>query len=354
MKYKLLSFIVHRSSFILTFTLFKNVCGMKYFFTPVILYLSFATALSAQQAPQYSLFMLNPYAINPAYAGLENTLVVTGVYRQQWSGLKGAPVTQHINAHLPLYIIRSGVGLKVENDAIGAHRTTQALLSYDYQMELGRSALLSIGASVGYMQYALDGDKLRAPQGTYVEPGGVLSHADDYLPEGKVQAGTPVFEVGVYLQARALELGAAIQPVFAPVLQAGGAEAFQLQPIRQYLFSAAYVIGAGENVKIKPAMLVKSDARETQMELSTMIRWRENIFVGGSFRGFTRTAKDAAVVLAGLKINEKTTLAYAFDIPLSPLNTVNRGSHELLLRYSLNQPIGVGKLPPVIYNPRFF
>ncbi len=326
---------------------------MKYLFT-LLIYASFVVALTAQQSPQYSLFMLNPYSVNPAYAGLENTLVATGVYRQQWSGLKGAPLTQHVNAHLPLYIIRSGVGLKVENDAIGAHRTTQALLSYDYQIELGRSALLSLGASAGYMQYALDGDKLRAPQGTYVEPGGVFTHDDDYLPEGKVQAGTPIFEAGIYLQARSLELGAAIQPVFSPVLKVGGSEPFQLQPIRQYLFSAAYTIGVGEDVKIKPAVLVKNDARETQMELSALIRWRENIFVGGSFRGFTQTAKDAAVILAGLKISEKTTLAYAFDIPLSPLNAVNRGSHELLLRYSLNQPIGAGKLPPVIYNPRFF
>ena len=85
-----------------------------------------------------------------------------------------------------------------------------------------------------------------------------------------------------------------------------------------------------------------------------MLRWRENIFAGASFRGFGNNSKDAAMLIAGLKLNEKTTLAYAFDVPLSPLNTVNRGSHELLLRYSLNKPIGIGKLPPVIYNPRFF
>ncbi len=327
---------------------------MKSFFTPIIVYVSFVTVVMAQQSPQYSLFMLNPYVANPAYAGLENTLVATGVYRQQWSGLKGAPVTQHINAHMPLYVIRSGVGLKVENDAVGAHRTTQALLSYDYQVELGRSAILSLGASAGYMQYALDGDKLRAPDGIYPEPGGAITHQDDLLPEGKVQAGTPVFEAGIYLQARSLEIGAAIQPVFAPVLRASNDGEFQLEPIRQYLVSATYSIGVGENVKVKPSVLIKNDARETQIEFSTLIRWRENIFVGASFRGFTQTAKDAAVILAGLKINEKTTLAYAFDIPLSPLNTVNRGSHELLLRYSLNQPIGAGKLPPVIYNPRFF
>ncbi|MEO6037162.1 MAG: PorP/SprF family type IX secretion system membrane protein, partial [Saprospiraceae bacterium] len=151
---------------------------MKYFFTPII-YGCFVVALTAQQAPQYSLFMLNPYAANPAYAGLENTLVVTGVYRQQWSGLKGAPLTQHINAHLPLYVIRSGLGLKVENDAIGAHRVTQASASYDYQLELGRNALLSVGVGAGYLQYTLDGDKLRAPQGTYVEPGGLFDHNDN-------------------------------------------------------------------------------------------------------------------------------------------------------------------------------
>ncbi len=310
--------------------------------------------LLAQQAPQYSMYMLNPYAANPAYAGLENTLVATGVYRQQWSGLKGAPLTQHVNAHLPLYVIRSGIGIKVENDAIGAHRTTQFMASYDYQFELGRRAVLSVGGSVGYLQYALDGDKLRAPQGTYVEPGGTFEHNDNFLPEGKVQAGTPVFEVGLYLQARNLEMGAAMQPVFAPVLKENGSGTFQLQPVRQYIFSAAYTLGVGENAKIKPGVLVKSDAKETQMEVSTIVRWRENIFVGASFRGFTQNSRDAAVLLAGLKLNEKTTLGYAFDLPLSPLNAANRGSHELLLRYSLNRPIGAGKLPPVIYNPRFF
>ena len=117
----------------------------------------------AQQAPQYSLFALNPYAYNPAYAGLENTLVATGVYRRQWSGLEGAPETQHLNAHLPLYVINSGIGLKIENDVIGAHRTTQGSVSYNYQLELGRNTLLSAGIGIGFLQYSLDGAKLRQP-----------------------------------------------------------------------------------------------------------------------------------------------------------------------------------------------
>jgi len=295
--------------------------------------------------------------MNPAYAGLDNTLVATGVYRQQWSGLQGAPVTQHVNAHLPIYRISSGVGLKVENDVIGAHRTTQAVLSYSYQLPLGREAVLSLGVGGGYLQYALDGAKLRAPQGTYAEPGtggGVFSHNDPRLPEGKIQAGAPVVEFGVFLQTPRLELGTAVQPVFAPVLRATSTSDFALTPIRQYLAYASYRISPSDNLEIKPAFLTKTDITETQMEISTSLRWRENIFAGLSYRGFSASARDAAVLFGGFKLNEKTTLAYAFDIPLSPLQAVNRGSHELLLRYSLNKPIGTGKLPPIIYNPRFF
>jgi type IX secretion system PorP/SprF family membrane protein len=323
---------------------------MKRYLTPILLW--YAVGLAAQQAPQYSLYMLNPYAYNPAYAGMENTLVATGVYRQQWSNLEGAPVTQHVNAHLPLFVISSGVGLKVENDGIGAHRTTQAALSYSYQLELSRSVVFSAGVSGGYMQYSLDGTKLRTPEGVYETPG--FSHNDPNLPEGKVSAGAPTFEAGIFLQVKNFQFGASSLPVFAPVLTIDGStNAVEIEPVQHYFFSASYLFNVGESFGIRPSALAKTDFVETQMEISTFFQWNENIFAGASFRGFGDSGKDAAVVLAGFRLNEKTTLAYSFDVPLSALNAANQGSHELLLRYSLNKPIGAGKLPPVIYNPRF-
>lgn len=53
-----------------------------------LLFVLAVVRLHAQQTPQYSLYAWNPYQFNPAYAGTESTLVVTGVYRQQWSGLE--------------------------------------------------------------------------------------------------------------------------------------------------------------------------------------------------------------------------------------------------------------------------
>lgn len=103
------------------------VMNMKYYHT-LIIYVCSIGWLAAQQVPQYSLYALNPYAHNPAFAGLENTLVATGVYRQQWSRPCWRASCAAFNAHLPIYAISSGVGMRVENDVIGAHNTTQAIL----------------------------------------------------------------------------------------------------------------------------------------------------------------------------------------------------------------------------------
>ena len=59
------------------------------------------------------------------------------------------------------------------------------------------------------------------------------------------------------------------------------------------------------------------------------------------------------MILAGIKLNEKITLAYSYDLTLSTLREVSDGSHEILINYNLGKPVGKGKMPPVIYNPRF-
>lgn len=328
--------------------------------TRATLYLLYAIGLTApyvsmhaQQSAQYSLYMLNTFGFNPAWAGMDNTLVANGVYRQQWSGLLGAPVTQHVNAHLPVYAINSGVGIQAENDAIGAHRITRGALSFSHQIGLGKKRILSLGGSAGFMQYALDGQKLRAPEGTYDVPAGVVLHNDPNLPEGRITAGTPFFSAGAVAVLDRLKIGAALQPAFAPVLSAQ-AGSFRLQPVQQVIFHGDYRFGNHKGWMLQPSFLLKTDITETQLEISSLMQWQENIFAGVSWRGIGPSSRDALALFGGFRLSEKTQLAYAYDLTLSALKDVNQGSHELLLRYSLNKPVGAGKLPPVIYNPRFF
>jgi len=154
---------------------------MKNIFTILATLIVF-TAYS-QQNGQYSLYMLNKYQFNSAYAGLDNSLSVTGVFRQQWLGLEGSPSIQNVNAHMPLYYLRGGIGLNVENMNIGAEQNISATLSYSYHHPVGDAGILSIGAGGGIFQKSLDGSKLRTRDGDYQENIPVITHNDPFLSE---------------------------------------------------------------------------------------------------------------------------------------------------------------------------
>ena len=306
--------------------------------------------LAAQQTPQYSLYMLNQFGQNPAYAGLDNTLSATGVYRTQWVGLAGAPVTQIVNAHMPLNFISSGIGIQIENDILGASQRTGASLAYSYQLELNRNSRLSIGINGGIVQQSLDGSKLRTPDGTYDPDQNIIIHNDDILPIGNISTNLPIFSAGVFYQAERLEIGLGVLNLQEPTANFTD---LSLKLRRSYYLSASYTIELSRTLILKPSVQVKSDIVQTQIEASTLARYKDNFFLGASYRGFTAQSRDAIVALGGFKLNDKWTIGYAYDFTLSALKTVNNGSHEILLNYNFGKPIGQGVPPKIIYNPRY-
>ena len=88
-------------------------------------------------------------------------------------------------------------------------------------------------------------------------------------------------------------------------------------------------------------------------DFSVLFNYLDNIFLGASFRGYTKNAQDALIGMVGIKLSQQIKVAYAYDYTLSNLNVASQGSHEIVLQYNLGKPIGKGKLPPIIYNPRF-
>ncbi len=308
----------------------------------------------AQQVTQYSMYQLNPFAFNPAFAGLDESLSFTGVYRNQWIGLEGSPESQNISIHMPFYILGGGIGINANNDVIGAHRLTRATLSYSKYLKVGETGQLSIGLSGGIAQQAFDGNKLRTPEGEYDETVGAVLHNDNFLSENNINAISPTFGVGVYYKNESLQVGLSSDNVAEQAFRYNlENENVNIKNKRHYYMYASYLLAIGESFALEPSILGKSDLVEHQLDLSLRIIYNDIFFVGSSFRGFSPNTTDAIVLMAGMQINANVRFAYAYDLSLSPLKTVNTGSHEIVLKYNLNQKIGGGIPPPVIYNPRF-
>ncbi|MBK7406856.1 MAG: type IX secretion system membrane protein PorP/SprF [Saprospirales bacterium] len=301
-----------------------------------------------QQWPQYSLYSWNPFGFNPAYAGLDGSLSFTGAFRKQWVGLEGSPLSQQANVHMPVNFLHSGFGLYLSNDQVGAEHTLGVGVAYSYQLELGGDAVLSAGVNGQWLQYTLEGDRLRTPQGSY--EGGAIDHNDAVLPESRFNASTSTLGAGLYFQHPRISLGLSVQNALSPSLSQNDV-IFTLD--RAFLAYAGTRVDIGRHWQWQPSILAKTNSRQWQVDWTTIFGYDGNFFGGFSFRGYDRLSIDAAVVLAGVRLNEKFFLGYAYDFSISSLRRVNDGSHEIVLRYNLRKAIGKERIPPIIYSPRF-
>jgi type IX secretion system PorP/SprF family membrane protein len=318
--------------------------SMKIRFT-ILLCFMFGLRMAAQQPVQYSMYRLNKFAFNPAYAGLDNSLNITGVYRSQWVGLPGNPVTQNFNAHMPLGIVGGGVGMAMENETIGSWRQTAFAASYAHHLPVGRSGLFSLGLTAGWVQRQLDGSKVRTPSD---DPDNGQP-TDPYLPDGLEGGAGPTAHLGAFYQGERLEAGFSAVNLLNNKLDLSG---LGFQQERAYYLYLCYKLEVSKKISAFPSFLLKSDVYQTQMDFSVTTQYNENIFVGTSFRGYQQNSIDAVVLMGGFKLNEKTLIGYSYDIGISSLKAVNSGSHEILLSYNLGKPIGKGRPPAIIYNPR--
>jgi type IX secretion system PorP/SprF family membrane protein len=307
--------------------------------------------LVGQQLPQTTMHWFNPFQYHVASAGSEQTLVATATYRKQWSGLNGAPETQMINGHLPLGIIRSGLGIRLQNDRIGAHGIASASLAYSYHIVQAKRFQLSAGIGADISQFSLDGSKLRAPDGTYQESTGLFTHNDDFLSESIVKTNGFGLEFGLWLQSERLSVGLSAIPSLSSPYQLASGKVLEIKRPAHYICSVSYLFPVGEIFELQPGIFVKTDALRTQSDIFCKVNLKQNIFGGVSVRGFNPL--ESISFFGGGRINQTMVLGYAYDSVFSPLNSTSTGSHEISLRYTLSKPLGVGKLPPMIYNPRF-
>lgn len=303
--------------------------------------------VSGQQLSRYSMPWLDPVQFNPAYAGLDNSLSITGTYRSQWNALEGAPVGQRLSAHLPVYYLSGGFGVEVELDGLGARNLNSFGLSYNYQLVRGQS-IWSVGLSARMLQLSLDGAALRTPSGNYEDPNTII-HNDDLLPTNQVNNSSVALGLGVFYQSPSLEGGISARNLNAPVIAFPGLD-YGLG--RQYHAYLQLKLDVLSNWEVLPVAYAVSDGTQTQISGGARFRYQENIYAGLVYRGHSGPTSDALVITGGFNLNEKLTVAYAYDLTLSQLRSVEDGSHEITLKYNLRKRIGAGVPPPIIYYPR--
>lgn len=289
-----------------------------------------STETSAQQDPQYTQYMYNTMSVNPGYAGQREVLSISGLHRAQWVGIDGAPRTQSLVVHAPLRNEKIGLGLSVVNDALGPANETYVDGNFSYTIRLNDyDTRLSFGLKGGF--HILE---TNWSEGAFQNP--------DAAFQQDLSLFSPIIGAGLYLHSESWYVGASIPNFITTKHYDDFQESLSKERLHYYLIGGV-VFNAGENLKLKPAFLLKAvSGAPLIVDLSANALISEKFTLGLAYRW-----DDSFSGLAGFQLSDSLFIGYAYDLTATDLNNYNSGTHEIMLRFEL-QPLGR------LLSPRFF
>ena len=285
----------------------------------IILALITATLLAqnatAQQQVMFTQYMFNGLALNPAYAGSHETVSMTALAREQWTGLDGAPSTQTFSIHSPIRKQRMSLGFLFLHDNIGVTDQTGAFASYAYRIPVSKKGRLAFGLQGGVSYYNAQFSK--------------VSSTDPVFATGDVRETHPSFGFGMYYNTDRFYAGISVPQLNQTDFDRDNPDS-DSRLVRHYFATAGYVFDLNYYLKLKPNVLIKAvDGAPVEFDLNANLLIKDVIWVGLSWRSF-----DSMDAVFQFQVTDQFQIGYAYDFATTTdLSRVNGGSHELMINY---------------------
>ncbi len=276
-----------------------------------------AVGAAAQSDVQYTHFTFSKLSYNPGYTGAKGAFDALALYRNQWSGIDGAPRTIYVNAHTPFAGKRNGLGIGITSDEIGKVNTNAVDLSYAYRIKLGDGNTLSLGVSGRLEQL-----RIKWSESTTIDPD------DPEVQQGDETDFAANFGSGAYFLGKKYYFGLSV-----PRLLKNGL--YQDRSGKTDNRRTAYIMGGfstvlSRNVELVPSILVSyNPAAPVDVDLNANFIFMKTFWLGGSYR-----LGDSFDALAGMEFGNGMRLGFGLDFTQSELNQVTNGSWEIMLGYT--------------------
>ncbi len=338
----------------------ERLIQKRFIYSILSFILLFGSSAIAQQRPYYTQYIMNNYIINPAVAGIENYWDVKASHRLQWVGLQDAPVTTYLTIQGPIHKSdyderqtatsfgpegrnprgqaywqtytapepHAGVGLSVINDATGPLNRFTAYGTYAYHLSLNVQTSLAVGISAGISQLSLNADNLNFA--TTVDPA--------VSGSGIINKIKPDISAGAWLYSKDYFVGLSFQQIIPEQVSFSnntvGMETGKLLP--HTFLTAGYRMMLSDDISFLPSVLLRYiNPLPLGVDINAKFQYLDLLWVGGSYR-----IQDGFAAMIGININNNINIGYSYDITTSQLNTVSKGTHEILIGFLLGNKYG--------------
>ena len=323
----------------------------------VLLFLSQYTW--SQQRPHYTQYIMNNYIVNPAIGGIENYVDVKLSARNQWVGIDGAPKTFYATIHGPIgkkdyrgsvssfemqggnprgseywanYAAAEphhGLGFTVVNYQTGYINRSTTYATYAYHQGLTGRTSLAAGFGLGFSSTNINRSK--------------ITLANSFDPAignntGDLTKLTPELNAGLWLYSSNYFIGLSAQQIIPIKIKLVDDAAYKSTLVPHIFATAGYRLQLGPDISAIPSVMVRYIASTpVSLDFNTKIQYRDLLWIGGNFRN-----GDGLAGMVGMNVAQTVNISYSYDLNRGKylLSTMNRGTHEIVLGFTLNNKFG--------------
>ncbi len=304
---------------------------MKKVVLSILVLLGSIGTVFSQFDAQLSQYMFHNSAFNPAAVGEGNMIQITGQHRIQWVGIPNAGQTTVFSVNTPIKLGNTthGVGLNFLNENIGLFTNQAAHLQYAYKKHLA-IGVLSFGADFGFISLGFKSDSVH----TISLAGYHDITGDPEIPKSAVVGMSFDMNLGAFFSFDKGYAGISYLHLNSPIVKWGDNTEFKQSSA--FFFTGGYSQAFSDpKYVLKPTMLVKTDFKSLQFDLTARMEYDSKYWGGLTYR-----LQDAVVFLAGINIAGGLSIGYSYDLPTSKILSVSSGSHEFLMTYSFEYVFG--------------
>ena len=279
----------------------------------------------AQYDPSFSHYWAMETSFNPAAAGKDPKLNVTGAYNMTLTGFENNPKTMYLAGDMPFSLGKTvhGVGLQLINDEIGLFSHKKLNVQYAYKQRL-LGGTISIGIQVGLLSEGFDGSGIN------------LDNADDPAFSKSSVTGTG-FDLsgGLYYKHRKWYVGLSSLHVTAPTVELG--ETNELEVSRSYYFTGGYNIQLRNPFfMVQTSVLGRTDGVAYRGDITARLKYTHEKRV--MYAGLSYSPTNSVTLLLGGCFHG-VLIGYSYEAYTSAIN-IGNGSHELFVGYQTDIDFG--------------
>lgn len=285
--------------------------------------------------------MFNKFLVNPASAGAEGMTTFNLTSREQWLGVKNAPMTNSLSVQTrysgksfinKLHFLHNkynlanrkgnvGLGLNLFNDTRGLISQTGLAFTYAAHFQLDSKQQLSFGLTSSFTQFNVNKSKLK-----------LEDSEDDLINNNKLNKISPDFNFGAYIISEEWYAGFSANNLLQSCINFSDLYSDKFKYVRLYNVIGGYRFGLDDDYAVEPSFMYKTtESFNGQIDFATRIYYG-NLYWGGiGYRtGNTMTFN------FGMKY-DKFYFGYAFDYSFNAIQSASVGSHEVMITYKIGE-----------------